>query len=81
MFVNLVIYVGIFFVILNFDWLLRRRKNPALAVPSMAQLVYLPLSLGLALALVHSYLRVMFVYKFILFSVALYWFFSVFLKK
>lgn len=81
---SLVFNVLLFFLLLNWNYLGEKRRNPNHPDRSLSMLVGLPLALGLVFTLVNRVFKVMFIYQIVIFIVLaalIYWVFFLTRKK
>ncbi|MEN6349638.1 MAG: hypothetical protein ABFD08_09630 [Syntrophomonas sp.] len=81
---SIVFNVLLFFLLINWNYLGEKRRNPDHPDRPLSMLVGLPLALGLVFTLVNRVFRVMFLYQIIVFSVLaalIYWVFYITRKK
>lgn len=82
-FFSLILNTAIFFTILNFSYIKKKRENPAYPDKPVSQLVLFPLALGLVFTLIVDVFRGFILYQLLIFlfvSAILYWVFYI-LKK
>lgn len=81
---SLVFNVLLFFLLINWNYLGEKRRNPDCPDRPLSLLVGLPLALGLVFTLVNRVFRVMFIYQIVIFIVLaalIYWVFFLLKKK
>lgn len=81
---SLVFYCLIFFLIINWSYIEKKRKNPDYPDRSIQQLVVFPVILGVAFTFIARIFKGIFIYQTLLFVLAaalLYWVFFLAKKK
>ncbi|HBK52788.1 hypothetical protein [Syntrophomonas wolfei] len=82
-FFSLILNTAIFFIVLNFSYIKKKRENPAYPDKPVSQLILFPLALGVVFTLIVDVFRGFMLYQLLIFLLAallLYWIFYV-LKK
>jgi Flp pilus assembly protein TadB len=80
---SLILNTAIFFLVLNFSYIKKKRENPAYPDKPVSQLILFPLALGVVFTLIVDVFRGFMLYQLLIFLLAallLYWIFYV-LKK
>ncbi len=80
---SLILNTAIFFLVLNFSYIKKKRENPAYPDKPVSQLILFPLALGVVFTLIVDVFRGFMLYQLLIFLIAailLYWIFYV-LKK
>ncbi|ABI68461.1 hypothetical protein Swol_1151 [Syntrophomonas wolfei subsp. wolfei str. Goettingen G311] len=80
---SLVLNTAIFFLVLNFSYIKKKRENPSYPDKPVSQLILFPLALGVVFTLIVDVFRGFMLYQLLIFLLAallLYWIFYV-LKK
>lgn len=81
---SIVLNVLLFFLLINWNYLSEKRRNPNHPDRSLSLLVGLPLALGIVFTLVNRVFRFMFFYQIVIFIVLaalIYWSFFLTKKK
>ncbi|MDD3268896.1 MAG: hypothetical protein PHX14_06200 [Syntrophomonadaceae bacterium] len=82
--ISLIINSLLFFFLLNFSYMKRKKENPNYPNKPVSQLLLFPLALGIVFTLVMDVFKGFMIYQLVLFAVAallLYWIFYVLSKK
>lgn len=81
---SLIFNVLLFFLVINWNYLGEKRRNPDYPNRPLSMLVGLPLALGLVFTMVNRVFKVMFLYQILIFIVLaalIYWVFFLTQKK
>ena len=82
--VSLIINSLIFFLLLNFSYIRKRKEYPNYPTKPVSQLLFFPLALGIVFTLIMDVFKGIMIYQLVLFAVAallLYWIFYVMRRK
>lgn len=83
-FISLLINSVIFFFLLNFSYIKKKKENPNFPDKPISKLLLFPLALGIVFTLVMDVFKGIMIYQLLLFALAallLYWIFYVLSKK
>ncbi len=83
-FISLLINSVIFFFLLNFSYIKKKKENPNYPDKPISKLLLFPLALGIVFTLVMDVFKGIMIYQMLLFALAallLYWIFYVLSKK
>ena len=80
-FFSLILNTAIFFIVLNFSYIKKKRENPAYPDKPVSQLILFPLALGVVFTLIVDVFRGFMLYQLLIFLLCFYIGFFMYLRK